>query len=801
MLEDPPRPRFRSLLREKPLVLLLLLIGIYFAKPLFLGQSFYFRDIYLWSLPQRARLVELVKAAGLPLWDPLIHGGQPFLGEPNNAALYPTSVLSFLLPPLTAFNLEVVVHFALCGVAAYLLARVLGLGQSASFISGAVYAFCGFTLSLGNLFNRLLSMPYYPLILLFWHLFLLESKRRWFIAAAICGALTLLAGSPEFSLVFLGVAAVWGLSYPYTEHSPPVHRRLALAVLLVIASAALAAVQLVPALTTVSESQRGRGVGLAAFTSWSLNPRRLPELLIPGFLGRTDTLDPRHFWGTRIEDEGFPFILSISFGVLALGLAAGSFGSRPGQRIFPARVRLFLIAVASLSLAAALGRFFPLLPLVYRLFPFLRAFHAPVKLLGGAILPVALLAGEGAQIRFADNRTGGEPQRRLWPIFGTLAILLTALAALNGASGSVSSTLQRVFFLLPSPDPEIRRQVGFRIATSAGFATIGVLLYAIRRRTPAAWQLPALGAALVIELWLAGRPLNPTAPPELITQTPELARQVSAAIGDGRLFRDANPSTVNLHAPSDEIVWQYRWNLETLNDYTGASFGIPIIFHLDFDGLAPLRIRHLTQVVERLPWERRLPLLSAGAVSLIVTPQQPAEVGLETAWTVPNTSSVRFYVYRNMRAAERIALVNDWAFVRGEREAVTAMISPDFDPRRRVILEATGVPPTPLPCPRAQILRLAAGANFSRFHVLAPCDSYLVFSEVFNRHWVVRVDGRPVDVLHANAAFSAVSLRQGSHQIERRYVPKDLMAGAALSLFAVAVLAFTAFRRRSSRAV
>ena len=69
--------------------LCLILVGLFFARPLFLGQTFFFRDLTLFYFPQRVRLVELIRSSGVPLWNPFVHGGQPFLANVDSMAFYP----------------------------------------------------------------------------------------------------------------------------------------------------------------------------------------------------------------------------------------------------------------------------------------------------------------------------------------------------------------------------------------------------------------------------------------------------------------------------------------------------------------------------------------------------------------------------------------------------------------------------------------------------------------------------------------------------------------------------------------
>jgi hypothetical protein len=787
-----PRPSLRQLIRERPLWLLLLSVALFFSRPLFLGQTFFFRDLYLWSFPQRGRLVKLA-AEGLPLWDPFIHGGQPFLGHVNNLALYPTSLLSFLLPRVFAFNLEIVLHFALCAAAAYLLSRVLGCAVWPSFIAGSVFAFCGFSLSLANLLNRLLALPYVALLVLFWHLYLREGRRRWFLGAATAGVLQLLAGSVEFLALSLAIAAGWALlvapGRPGRAPWPAVRSLASLTAVI----AGLGAIQVLPALELMEASPRGDPTSpMFKMTAiWSLNPKRLPELVIPGFLGPTDTLAAADFWGDRIEDEGFPLILSIYFGAPVLALA---FSRRRRGGPLPPRLRVLLRLVALAAILLALGRFLLGRPLYS---PF-GIFRGPVKFLAALALPAALLAADGAEAHYGRWREGeGVSSRGLaaWCLTG----LLVAVAVAFWTSDALAGSLVRFFFERVL-DSAVRAGLAARLAHAVVFAGAATLLLRVRGAAAARFRLPLLAGVLWLDLATAGVSVNPFASRDLLTGVPPLAEAVRQRIGEGRLFRDGNPPDVVLQAPSNETVWQSRWNLATLAYYTGASFDIPVIFHIDFDGLVPRRTEYLGDLVRRLPWERRLPVLSAGGVTAIVTPRRVALPDLEPQGLIANASNVRFALYRNRAAAPRVGFVSSWEYAASEEAASQAMTRPGFDPRVHVVLEGEPAPPPGRPCAAASIDPIVRSANGSRYRITAACDGWVVFAEPNVAGWSVLLDGRRLPIRPANVAFSAVFVPSGQHEIDRHYHPGSLFAGAAVSLLAAAGIMLSALLPRRRRA-
>ncbi|TNF77756.1 MAG: hypothetical protein EP299_04290 [Acidobacteria bacterium] len=402
------------------LLWLLPLIGVvYFHKVLLLGHTFYFRDLYQYFLPQRQLFADLVTSGQLPLWNPYLHGGLPFLADISNTALYPSSLLYLVLPSVFAFNLDIVLHVILSSMTAYALGRVLGLGRAASFVVGIVYAYGGYSLSLANLFVRLLALPYLPLLVLAWHLYLSKQKRRYFVLAVLAGVLQVMAGAPELVLLTHLLLLVWTLAAGPFSQAPA--RRVAALVLLGLLIVGISAVQLVPMAELVSQSSRGAGMSYEQWSHWSLHPKRLPELVLPGFLGPIDTFSELDYWGRRLVDGEFPYILSLYVGLLTLTLALLS-GWRRESGPLSRRLKIALWSVFALSLVLSLGRWLPLFELAYRALPPLRVVRHPIKFLNLGLLPLALLAGEGCR-RLLD-RGDNLSLRRLAAVFGGLAVVV-----------------------------------------------------------------------------------------------------------------------------------------------------------------------------------------------------------------------------------------------------------------------------------------------------------------------------------------------------------------------------------------
>ena len=104
---------------------LFLLLLVY--KPvLFHGEQFAFRDAAHFYYPLYFRVQQEWQAGRWPLWDPWQNGGQPLLGNPMAAVLYPGKLLFAILPYAWAARLYAVGRTALACAGMVVLARRWG---------------------------------------------------------------------------------------------------------------------------------------------------------------------------------------------------------------------------------------------------------------------------------------------------------------------------------------------------------------------------------------------------------------------------------------------------------------------------------------------------------------------------------------------------------------------------------------------------------------------------------------------------------------------------------------------------
>jgi hypothetical protein len=760
------RPRYKEFW-------LLILAGlILFHRPLFFGDTFYFRDLYLHFYPQKLRFIELIRSGQLPLWDPYLHGGHPFLADLNNMAIYPTNLLYLILPPLFTFNLDIIFHILLCAAAAYWLARTLGFSPVSALVAGTVYGFCGYTLSLANLLNRLAAMPYLPLMLLAYLQFLQQRQRWWFVFTVVLGAFQIFAGAPEMTLLTWITIVLFVCS-----KGRPSDVFLCACVFLFVLG--ISAVQILPAIEMIHQSTRGTGTDYAAFSAWSLNPKRLSEFILPGILGSTKSTTHGGYWGYTLETMGYPFILSIYFGVLPiLFVFFASMQSRWNK---------LLLGLIGLAIIFSFGRFLPGFEKFFQVFHSFAIARYPIKALAGMLLPISLLAASGMDRMFTDEEVRKRASLLLWVTSASLLIAFLLILF----SDAMSKWFVTFFF---SSQGEIVIQgvkPSFEHAALISFAAACIYQHWISKQKK--WNQLALASLLLIDLVWAGFAVNRYAPADFFQSEPQLVKTVKQQLDGGRFYRAFNPPKMTLKLPADDWAYFYRWNLETLQGYSGPLYDIPVIFHEDYDDLEQKDLVRISEFVARAPWEKRVPLLTSGGVSLILAPDLLQLPDLPILAKVANSSDSTFYLYRNGPVFDLAFGVPEVINVLSQEEAFQRMTETGFDPRKQVFIEA--VIPPPQKCDGVELKLVERKANVWRYTTHSECDAFVYFAQPYEKGWITEIDGKPASSWRANYAFTATPLPKGVHTLERFYRPASFRLGLLITFISITALVFLCVRR------
>jgi hypothetical protein len=717
------------------------------------GRVYFQRDVHLQWHGQMESFVKAVSEGSWPLWDPWPGFGQPMLANPNNQLLYPLTWLNLLMVPPTYYKLYVFVHLVLGGWGTWRLARRFGLGPAPALLAGGAFLLSGPLLSLANVWNHLAGAALLPWLVLA-ALRLAEAPgARTVVAAAFAFAAPFLAGSPDFALLGLPLAAAlawWRARLCGTQHG----RLLRAALVALAAGACVSAAQALPALELASRSARA-ALPSGQREHWSLHPLAAAQVALP----LTPDWAPIPLeWRAVLFEGREPYLFSIYLGVPLLLLAALGAGRQPR---FPCAI---LLATAGLALLWSLGRFTPFHGLTAQLLPPLGAVRFPVKGMLLCALSTALLAGRGLDALRDRPRRGT----------GAALLIVGLLVAL-----AARAVPQGPWAFMGAPIADVGLLVG-----AAG----ALLLPGRSGLARTALLLIALG-----DLARVHRHLNPTAPGDFYRSRPAVVADV--AHGDlGRfLVLDytarpdwpqrylGRPRPYMVAAPDDP---RERWRAAMgLRLYPVApllaGWRVPASYSRDLLGLAPPALVTLNDVLDAsFPSPVFVRLLELGGVTRLAALHELGLPGLEPTRRVrgPFFEDIRLYALPGGLPRAYVAAAA------AQRPSLEALLDPDLDLDAVALIEdAPASADAVHGRARIEVFR----SDFVRVGVESDAPAHLVLIDAWDPGWRARVDGAPAPVRRANLAFRAVPVPAGRHVVEMRYWPVAVPLGLLVSAVAL----------------
>ena len=299
--------RFRR--GEKIAIALLCVLSVAFYRHITLSNRILSGvDAFTYFYPYRAHAAREICSGHVPLWNPYLFTGVPFLANPQAAVFYPFNLVLCWLsaPKLMAWSIAI--HVALAAVWAYIYGRhSLRLPLLPAFLGASVFAFGGFLSGQVEHLNQLNVSAWFPLLLLLWDL-RQRARRLSLLGLGVTIGMGLLAGHTQSSYISLFGLGIYALipalfpkrtSIPLPEQSGAKNDKRKATSLgwqtaqvigctifdlaqVCLLGVALAAVQILPSLELAQLSIRSGGLSYREAVAFSLKP--LPRLLRYTFL-------------------------------------------------------------------------------------------------------------------------------------------------------------------------------------------------------------------------------------------------------------------------------------------------------------------------------------------------------------------------------------------------------------------------------------------------------------------------------------------------------------------------------------
>ncbi len=399
-------------------------------------------DLVLENLEWKQFIRGAIADREIPLWNPYLFAGTPFLAEGQHAALYPFSLIYYILPLASAYGWFTVSQLWLAGLLMFLFMRGLGARRIGAIFAAIVYQMSAFFLASVVFPMIIAAAAWLPFLLLMIEfviarrpLFGKPTVLPWIGLGAIGLGMCILAGHVEFLYYTLLIMGFWaalrmiGVVIADRKVRPRWLAQTAAALIgLVVIGVGLGAIQAVPLFDLASHNFREGSQSFDTVRDYAYKPRHALEYLMPNLLGspaehdyfdlfggglkpfawtRADgaTVTNTYWEPTKNYVEGACYVGILTLILAAIAVADGFRRRNPspptplahagGARGNHAGAVFILTILAVISVAFIFGT--PLYAILYYGLPGVNQLHSPFRWVWPLTFALAALAGFGAE--------------------------------------------------------------------------------------------------------------------------------------------------------------------------------------------------------------------------------------------------------------------------------------------------------------------------------------------------------------------------------------------------------------------
>jgi hypothetical protein len=756
----------------------------------FFGGSFYERDLLAVYYPAAEAAVRTISEGSLPLRDPTTGFGQPILGHPDLAILYPPTWVHLFLLPDRAYTFIVFIHFLLGAFGAAVLAFRLSPSPLSAFFAGAFWLVSGPFQSMLTLWHHFEGAAWMPWVLAAFDRLLEMPDRKRTLLLAVTFGLQMLAGSADMCAMTVGLVLL--LLICHALQNPPVSAWMPF-------RASLAALGVALCLGTSTWLTAGEILGSSSRSSlphevrtfWSIHPLVLAEFGVPLGLGNLQ-LSP----ATRdiLFGGREPFVESVFLGPLLLPFFLGGLLTA----FVPKKYRLFIGLGVLMATLASLGGHTPVYDFMVAALPPLKVFRYPSKLTVPISLLIAVLAG------ICASRLDGKPARRA-VIAGAFFSMAVHAVLYMRVPDLVSQFI--------SPSAASRAVLQLEKSLLISLASLAVVAIAMLGRHERVLHLAALSGVMATVVLHAG--VNPAVASPVLRYRPEHVAAVLTA-EPSRLYvynyvdfplrsqRHLGKSSPFIGLRPNDLSAAVAYVVGVRGSLTpsvGGAWGIEYAWDIDLRGTFDRTLRDLTVSIGASTSENSpelLRLLQIANVSHVAALHREGFQPLSLKQVIETPLADPLFLFEVPAPLPRAYAVRGIR-VLDTQAAARSIFDPAFNPGTEVILDQ-GAASSPSASFVSRVTMASRRSDRIVLDVTQSDPGAVVLLEGWLPGWHATVDGVRVPIRRANALFLAVETAAGVHRVVFSYRPWTAVAGTAITaLTAIFVsIGLARYRERTS---
>jgi hypothetical protein len=762
--------------------------------------------------PWRKYAGEQLRSGVIPLWNPYILCGTPFVANNQSAVFYPETWLFAWLKPELAFSWAAALYLFASGAFMFFFLRSLRLRRRAALLGSVAWTYNGFVVGWMCL-PSFRSVPgWLPLALgAYEYACHRSAPQRWSWAALAAFALALqfLAGNLHISfyaLLVFALYAVWSALRAARQGRCAAYP-LAIALLVTLGGVALAAIQLLPTFEFAGRSSR-RSIDYTTILGYRLPWPHVLTLLVPDLLG--NPVDYNH-WGCFLGQQYRAYCETSSY-VGAFTLILGLFALWRSS----ARAVYFWAAVVVVAFALALGS--PLNLLFYHFVPGFKQLQGINRAIVMASFALSVLAAFGADglVRGAGDLGRRDRDLRTLIWCGVVVLLI-------GIGGTCWAWIASARYETPSVPLGVYTWLQFlrfaAVVVVCGLLAILFVRTASRICATALLLVLAADVAYFAVHFVPVVPIKYCHPPSKIIEL--LQREQLRADGEGLAFRILSigddqitgrlppnvPMLFSLHdVQGSDSITSGRY-ITLLNKLCDDRFGPPQPAW-DHPAMSILGVGAVVGRVNLFGQKRVDPVLTEGSCEMYMLriPYRRAFIAERVRAVTDDAEALRLVTAREQDASHWAPVLAAAYLDRLPVRPIPSHDTPTHGPppqggwwvvgapgafTRQVLTHARGPNMTRLTAiqPSCAAQSSSSGASRSTRAAFLPGD-FVVVHDTFYPGWRAYANGHSLHILPIDYCFRGipVAARRPVKHIDLVYEPTSFKFGGFISMVALAAV-------------
>lgn len=752
---------------------------ILFSTLLFADQALFWGTPSTQFIPWWEFAWRTILEGGLPLWNPWVGMGAPLAANYQTALFYPPYwgyLIFFVLGGVKlmawSMTLMVVLHLIWAGLGTVKLLEDLKVGKLGQAVGGLAFSLSGYLVSRAGFLSINAAVAWIPWILIFTK-GLTTKKGRYFWLTGLVFGFQFLAGHAQIAWYTVLLGGLWITFWSINT----VDRKQRIRNFLItwgkfigagLLGVALSAIQLLPTLEYLLQSQRTSEFGYAEAMTYSFWPWRFLTLFVPDLFGNPafgNYWGYGNYWEDAVYLGIFPIILAL--GLIIKSVKRNEIKSDSKKRIkreFNREFVWYLTFITFLSFLFALGKNTFIFPFLYRNIPGFDLFQAPTRFTIWAEISLAILAGiaidqlfrlEGRRLYWTRLAAAG-----CFAITAGSVIAWTLLEKINltfiksvGKAGLIGLVFSLAMLFIPKENQGRKRDI---------------------------WNYLVVGL-VAIDLISAGWGLNPGIDGGFYRIISGQEQHYRVFMYD-RVEYDLKYKqffTFDSFFPEKEWDEMYAYSIPNLNMLQRVEMVN------NFDPIVPGRYQTWMEEINKhdlIKHEQLLKLMNVGAI-----------IDYDNLGQISLTSL-------SETGENKLRLVGCALTVEDETEALILILNGKVNLEKKIIFE-NNYQEKNSSCNQVQggIAILEEKPGYLKLNVNLENGSWIFWSQVWYPGWSGRIDGKQTDVQRANYLFQALYSPAGNHEVEFLYRPDSYFWGAGITAVGIAAMAGGLMRTRKEK--